>query len=534
MLGLFERPADEQALGALMKPPAIRGFTESLTELHPTAWRTILAKLRRAKLLAREDPYNPGDLDTHPLVREYFGEQLRLQRSEAWEECNRRLFHYYQGLAPQLPHTLREMEPLLLAVICGCNAGLYREALHEVYIPRIQRGDKSFAAKVLGAKGALLPVLAHFFEHGHWGSPVKIGIKRQSLTADDQLFILMQAGLLLTATRGFAAPETISCYERAECLCHSLNRPAPLYVALVGQWRHSLFTDKPTTTMQIARRIYRLVQELNEPALKVGAYRALAPTAYFLGEFETARQYAMRGAQIWRSGGVKSPVEEVAAPVVICLCFQALSEWQLGEVASCQVTIAEGISVAKELNDMHGLTQALFFTGLIAHFLRHPAEVKRLASDFAELSTRQGFSVFLAGGEVLRGWACSACGDTAEGIAFIERGIEDWVVSGATVLVPYYLAVKAEALHLAKRSSEALEAINEAVSLAERSGERWWSAELHRLRGVLLAATGADEAQIEASFSEAIRVANEQKSISLAKRSEASYAEYRNPGRNPE
>src|SRR5271165_25712 len=113
-------------------------------------------------------------------------------------------------------------------------------------------------------------------------------------------------------------------------------------------------------------------------------------------------------------------------------------------------------------------------------------------------------------------------------------GIEDWVVSGATVLVPYYLAVKAEALHLAKRSSEALEAMNEAESLAERSGERWWSAELHRLRGVLLAATGTDEAQIETSFSEAIRIANEQKSISLAKRSEASYAEYRNPGRNPE
>jgi hypothetical protein len=44
------------------------------------------------------------------------------------------------------------MEPLFLAVICGCNAGLLREALHEVYIPRIQRGNVYFAAKVLGAK----------------------------------------------------------------------------------------------------------------------------------------------------------------------------------------------------------------------------------------------------------------------------------------------------------------------------------------------------------------------------------------------
>jgi hypothetical protein len=52
------------------------------------------------------------------------------------------------------------MEPLFLAVICGCNAGLFREALHEVYIPRIQQGNASFAANVLGAGGALLSVLA--------------------------------------------------------------------------------------------------------------------------------------------------------------------------------------------------------------------------------------------------------------------------------------------------------------------------------------------------------------------------------------
>ena len=56
------------------------------------------------------------------------------------------------------------MEPLFLAVICGCNAGLFHEALHEVYIPRIQRGDAFFAANVLGARGALLSVLVHFFE----------------------------------------------------------------------------------------------------------------------------------------------------------------------------------------------------------------------------------------------------------------------------------------------------------------------------------------------------------------------------------
>jgi len=94
-------------------------------------------------------------------------------------------------------------------------------------------------------------------------------------------------------------------------------------------------------------------------------------------------------------------------------------------------------------------------------------------------------------------------------------------------MVPLFLALKAEALHLADRTSEALEAIGEAEALAEKFEGRWWSAELHRLRGVFLATIGAEEVQIEASFCEAIRIAREQKSISLQNRAEGSYAEYR-------
>ena len=94
MLGLFDRPADGRALEALLKAPAIPGLTESLTDLSPIDWRTILGRLRRARLLAGEDPHIPGQLDTHPLVREYFGEQLRSQQTDAWKECNRRLFRF--------------------------------------------------------------------------------------------------------------------------------------------------------------------------------------------------------------------------------------------------------------------------------------------------------------------------------------------------------------------------------------------------------------------------------------------------------
>ena len=189
--------------------------------------------------------------------------------------------------------------------------------------------------------------------------------------------------------------------------------------------------------------------------------------------------------------------------------------------------MAEAIALAKELNDMHGIAESLFFGACLGHYERNAAEVERLASDLIELSTRQNFAFWLAGGAGLRGWARSASGDTAEGLSWIGDGIDGWRATGSMLVVPYYLALKAEALYFAHRISEALEAIREAEALGERSEERWWAAELHRLRGVFLAAIGSDEVQIEASFHNAIRIAKEQKSVSLAKRAEATYAEYR-------
>jgi tRNA A-37 threonylcarbamoyl transferase component Bud32/predicted ATPase len=529
MLGLFDRPADEKTIEVVLQPPAIPGLTESLTDLSPIEWRTILARLRTAKLLDGEDPYHPGHLGTHPLVREYFGEQLRSQRTDAWQEGNRRLYHYYRTVAPQLPPSFREMEPLFLAVVCGCHAGLYREALHEVYLPRIQRGKSSFAANVLGARGALLSVLVHFFEQGQWGAPVKTGIEGQNLTAEDQLFILMQAALYLTATRGMGAPEVRICYQRAEALCHSHSRPLLLYVTLMGQWRYSFATDKLTATLQIAKRIYSLAEEQNDSSLMMGACQAMTSTLYFSGDFEAARRYAKSCVRIWCSEDLRSPVEEVIAPVVVCLCYEALAEWHFGEMESCRSTMAKAVRLATERDDTHALAEALFFAAMLAQYESIPGEVERLASDLMELSARHNFAFWLAGGDILRGWARSALGEPAPGISRIERGIQAYRATGSTLGVPFGLILKAEALHLADRIPEALDAIGEANKLVENYGERSSCVELYRLRGVFLTRLGADQADIEDAFRKAIHTAKQQKSSSLAARAEATYADYRRP-----
>ena len=298
-------------------------------------------------------------------------------------------------------------------------------------------------------------------------------------------------------------------------------------MALIGQWLYSLNTDKLTATMQLAERIYSLAQEQNDSYLMMGACRSLAVTFYYLGDFETARQYAMRGLQIWCSGTIQSKAEEYISPVVSCLRCKAFSEWHLGDIASCHSSIAEALSLAKELNDMVGLASALHGAAVLGHLERNPAEVERYASDSIELSTRHNFAYWLAAAAILRGWARSASGDAAEGISWIEGGIRDYRATGSIRNVPFYLRLKAEVLYLADRTPEALEAITEAEALVARNEERCHCAELLRLRGVFLAAMGAGKTQAEDSFCAAIRSAREQKAISLATRAEATYAEYR-------
>jgi adenylate cyclase len=300
-----------------------------------------------------------------------------------------------------------------------------------------------------------------------------------------------------------------------------------LHSALMGQWRYSLVTDKVSATMQIAQRIRSLAQEHNDPALKLGGYIALAVPLYFAGDFEGARQYARRGVEIWRSGQVQSQDDEVTQRAVGCLSFEALLEWHFGEIPSCQATMAESIAVTKALNNPQALTHALWHAGWLAQFQRNAAEVERIALDLLDLSTRQNFAPFLRRAAVLRGWARAASGETVEGISWIEDGIRDYRATGSVLDMPFLVALKAEALHFGGRTFDALEAINETETLIEGFENRYWCAELQRLRGVFLAATGAEETQIEASFVKAIRTAQEQKSVSLEKRAEATYAEYR-------
>jgi predicted ATPase len=175
----------------------------------------------------------------------------------------------------------------------------------------------------------------------------------------------------------------------------------------------------------------------------------------------------------------------------------------------------------------YSLATALTFAAIFHQFRREWPRAQERAEQVVILSTAQGFPFWLGHGTVLRGWALTAQGHSAEGMAQIRQGIATWRATGAEITRPYALALLAEACGNAGRADEGLSLLAEALTLAHQHGERYYEAELYRLRGALLLAqehAGARMSEMEASFLQAIDLARQQQARSWELRAATSLA----------
>ncbi len=297
LMGLYDRPAGAKSLAALRAEPAIDGLTNQLfsyeqkkgisgflgrkkaTPLNEEKWKRILVRLRKAHLLAEADPHNPHTLDTHPLVREHFGAQLRGQHPQAWCAANDRLYEHYKNAAKERPGTLAEMMPLFQAVAHGCAAGRHQEALWDVYWQRIKRGNEHYSTKKLGAFGSDLAALSNFFD-SPWYHPV------DSLREDYKAAILNFAGFRLRALGRLA--------EAAQPMQVSLD-------ALIAQenWEqaaraagnlselHLTRGDVPAA-VDVARQSVELADRSGDAFLRMGFRTTLADALHQAGRLDEA------------------------------------------------------------------------------------------------------------------------------------------------------------------------------------------------------------------------------------------------------
>ncbi|MBX9637266.1 MAG: TIR domain-containing protein [Nitrosomonas sp.] len=161
LLGLFDHPIETEVLQVLWQAQ-IPDLTANIDE---RAWKVAIRDLREKHRLLSMHENRLDLLDCHPLIREYFGKQLREKQLDAWRQAHTRLYEYYKVLPQkELPDTLEEMQPLFHAVAHGCAAGLYQQALEEVCWLRIRRRGNHFLTRKLGAFSDDLAAVANFFD----------------------------------------------------------------------------------------------------------------------------------------------------------------------------------------------------------------------------------------------------------------------------------------------------------------------------------------------------------------------------------
>jgi tetratricopeptide (TPR) repeat protein len=217
LLGLFHRPADRPALSTLLADPPIPGLTDSLEEnISDNRWHEAVSRLRDDRLINEASREDPDRIDAHPLIRVYFGRQLRTRDEAAWREGHRRLYEHILEQASLERDPADEVKLLYSALFHACQADLHREAFENVYIKRIQRGKEQYSTRQLGLFGEDLAALAGFFDPP-WDNP--LGTLTEDLKAD--LFALVGSRLRAIGSLGHAIAPT----EKALEMFRSQSRP---------------------------------------------------------------------------------------------------------------------------------------------------------------------------------------------------------------------------------------------------------------------------------------------------------------------
>jgi predicted ATPase len=175
--------------------------------------------------------------------------------------------------------------------------------------------------------------------------------------------------------------------------------------------------------------------------------------------------------------------------------------WTLLLLGSADQALAESqqsLALARKVSHPYALGMALHLS-CIFHQLRGDGTMLAERSDeLVALATEQGFPHFVGSGTCFRGWATIALGGSiSDAIGKIRDGLATKRATGAEIKVPYYLGLLAEANRRIDRTTEGLNLLREALELAERTDERWYEAELYRLRGeVLVAKSDSDGAEL--------------------------------------
>jgi predicted ATPase/DNA-binding winged helix-turn-helix (wHTH) protein len=338
--------------------------------------------------------------------------------------------------------------------------------------------------------------------------------------AELEVALQIALGGPLMAMKGRGAPEVERVYTRAQELCQRIDDPPRLFPVLWGLFLFRRSRGEVDVAHELGQCLLALAQRTEDPGLVIEAHHALWATLFARGELAAARGHAARAVGLYdaRRHASLAAVYGNHDPAVCALGHGAWALELSGEPEQASRQSEDAVALARALGHPFSEAHALLYGARLHQFRGDWRAARDGAEAAAVLARERGFVQLQAWAAVTGGWALAEAGEIEEGLATMRGGIAAIRSLGSEDFKTYFLGLLAETLANAGQPGAALDVVAEALAAVERSGERFYAAELHRLRGELLLATGHDRGEVAGCFETALEVARHQGALAFERR----------------
>jgi class 3 adenylate cyclase/predicted ATPase len=354
-------------------------------------------------------------------------------------------------------------------------------------------------------------------------------VKNAAAARQRRLQLQTDYGQALLWSRGFGSQEAKVALDRAQELAVGSDSAAARFSAYYGRWLSCSARGEIGLARQTAERFLREAKIEGRMVEAAVASRNLGLSCFWQGDFTEAQTILEEALRLCDSR--QHPEVDVSFgqdTVAQAKAALAATTWALGEITRARVLFEAAIARAVETAHAPTLVNAHWFKALLDALLGDADAALRDATRVIELSREYGLAEYLAQGMVLFCWARVRCGDSSDseiGVAELLKAIVAFASRGTKFWLPFYQGLLAEVEAERQDVEQALIRTDEALGLAQQTGEHWSDAFLHRLRGeILLKRDPANLAPAEKGFQTAIAAARAQQARSFELRAAMSMA----------
>ena len=341
-----------------------------------------------------------------------------------------------------------------------------------------------------------------------------------------ELELLMLLSPVQVATSGYSAAEVEQTYNQADRLCEKLGAEDLHFTIL---WNRAGFRmargELPQCRLLIEQAV-TVMSESTDDDVTLMTHDAWAQQLFFEGKFTAAHEqaeYVVSHYSVERHQHIAENYSQ-EDPGVICAGFDALALWLLGHSDQSRERLKALAEWSAEINNPHSNGFGLLLTCMACQLRADPEATIESADSLTAISARYDlhYTPFCM---LLKGWAMAQLDPDFEQLEMAQGGFEMLISSGFRLLAPYMLGIIAEIQRKLGQIDDAQASLEQALAQVEKSNERWFEAELHRLQGeLLLQQDSSQQKEAEQCFGRSLEVARAQQARSLELRAALSFS----------